>query len=88
MDKEKQKQVATQIANDPNLLAYLKEMFVPEYTALHLSSEKNILALNDADYGKAMKLFYLKRVENQLTLEEIKRLGHKTNERTGHTAPA
>ena len=75
MDKEKRTRCAVQIANDPNMLAFIEEMFLPEYSVLHGTTEKNILALDDEQYGKAMKLFYLKREENRLAIEKIKQIG-------------
>jgi len=87
MDKDKRKAAAIQIANNPNILAYLQEMFVPEYSALHNASEKNILALDDEQYGKAMKLFYIKRTENQAAIDEMKLLGHKTTGKPRNSAP-
>ena len=79
MELDNKKRLATQIANDSNMLAFLKEMFVPEYSALHKDAEKNILALTDEDYGKIMKLFYITRTENEKVIEEIKRMGAKPN---------
>jgi hypothetical protein len=87
MDNEKRKRLATQIANDPNMLTFLEEMFIPEYSALHSSSEKNILALDDEQYGRAMKLFYLKREENRAVFETIKSLGRKVNPKGNKNAP-
>ena len=88
MDKDKRKQIATQIANDPNMLAFLEEMFMPEYSPLHKDVEKNIIALDDEQYGKAMKLFYLKREENRLAMDEIERLGQRPGTRANTRSEA
>jgi hypothetical protein len=87
MDNEKRKRLAVQIANDPNMLTFLEEMFMPEYSALHKETEKNILALDDEQYGKAMKLFYIKRTENKAVFENIKALGRKVNPKGNKNAP-
>ena len=87
MELDKKKRLATQIANDTNMLAFLEEMFVPEYSALHKETEKNILALDDENYGKAMKLFYVKRKENLAVIEEIKLMGKKTLTKGSVSAP-
>ncbi len=79
MEPDNKKRIAVQIANDPNMLNFLMEVFVPEYSSLHKETEKNILALGDEDYGRAMKLFYVKRTENLKAIEEIKQMGKKTN---------
>ena len=87
MDKDKRTRIATQIANDPNMLAFLEEIFIPEYSVLHGTTEKNILALDDEQYGKAMKLFYLKREENRLAIEKIKQIGKKSETKGRTSAP-
>ena len=87
MDDEKRKRLAIQIANDPNMLTFLEEMFIPEYSVLHGTTEKNILALDDEQYGKAMKLFYLKREDGRLAIEQIKRMGKKVSPKRGSNAP-
>jgi len=87
LDKDKRTQLAVQIANDPNMLAFLAEMFVPEYSALHSTTEKNILALDDEQYGKAMKLFYLKREENTAAIETIQRMGKRPSAKANSGAP-
>jgi len=87
MDKEKRTRCAVQIANDPNMLAFIEEMFLPEYSVLHGTTEKNILALDDEQYGKAMKLFYLKREENRLAIEKIKQIGKKSETKGRTSAP-
>jgi len=87
MDKEKRTRCAVQIANDPNMLAFIEEMFLPEYSVLHGTTEKNILALDDEQYGKAMKLFYLKREENRLAIEKIKQIGKKSETKGRTNAP-
>jgi len=88
MDKEKRTRCAVQIANDPNMLAFIEEMFLPEYSVLHGTTEKNILALDDEQYGKAMKLFYLKREENRLAIEKIKQIGKKPSNKNNRNALA
>ena len=87
MDKDKRTRIATQIANDPNMLAFLEEIFIPEYSVLHGSTERNIVALDDEQYGKAMKLFYLKREENRLAIEQIKQIGKKSETKGRTNAP-
>jgi len=87
MDKEKRTRCAVQIANDPNMLAFIEEMFLPEYSVLHGTTEKNILALDDEQYGKAMKLFYLKREENRLALDTIRQIGKKATPKDRNNAP-
>ena len=87
MDKEKRARCAAQIAKDPNMLAFIEEMFLPEYSVLHGTTEKNILALDDEQYGKAMKLFYLKREENRLAIEKIKQIGSKPASKGNSGAP-
>ena len=88
MDKEKRTRCAVQIANDPNMLAFIEEMFLPEYSVLHGTTEKNILALDDEQYGKAMKLFYLKREENRLAIEKIKQIGKTPSNKNNRNALA
>jgi len=88
MDKEKRTRCAVQIANDPNMLAFIEEMFLPEYSVLHGTTEKNILALDDEQYGKAMKLFYLKREENRLAIEQIKQIGKTPSNKNNRNALA
>lgn len=87
MEPDKKKRLATQIANDPNMLTFLEEMFVPEYSALHRETEKNILALDDEMYGRAMKLFFVKRTENKAVLETIKQMGKKAVGKGNPSAP-
>ena len=87
MELDKKKRLAAIIANDPNMLTFLEEMFIPEYSSLHSETEKNILALDDEQYGKAMKLFYVKRNENKAAIEEIKRLGANPNPKKNTGVP-
>lgn len=87
MDSDNRKRTAIQIANDPNMLAFLEEMFVPEYSAIHKETAKNILALDDEQYGKAMKLFYVKRKEGLEAIETIKQMGKKSVGKGNPSAP-
>ena len=69
------------------MIEFLEVMFIPDYSTLHTSSEKNILALDDEHYGKAMKLFYLKKEENRQAIEEIKTLGKRVSPKGSPQAP-
>ena len=88
MDKEKRTRCAVQIANDPNMLAFIEEMFVPTKPRLKAEAEKNIIALSDEDYGRAMKIFYVERTSNLAAIEQIKQIGKTPNLKDNRNALA
>jgi hypothetical protein len=74
MDKEKKQRCAGIIAKDPDMLQFMYEMFCPEKTKVRAETEKNVLALSDEDYGKAMKLLFLTETHFLSVMAEIKQI--------------
>lgn len=57
---------------------FLKKVFVDIKTMDGLEVlEKNIVALNDEDYGKLMKIHYLAKEENKKKLALIKQIANR-----------
>jgi hypothetical protein len=74
MDKEKKKRCAEILTKDPDMMQFLYEMFAPDRTKIRGETEKNVLALSDEDYGRAMKLLFLTETHFASVLAEIKQI--------------
>lgn len=74
LDKEKRKHCAEQIAKNEDMIQFMYEMFCPDKTKLRAETEKNVLALSDEDYGKAMKLLFLTETHFVSVMAEIQQI--------------
>jgi hypothetical protein len=88
MDKDKKKRCAEIIAKDPDMIQFMLEMFCPEKSKVRSETEKNVLALSDEDYGKAMKLLFLTETHFLSAMAEIKQIASSpTGEKNTPLAP-
>lgn len=63
---------------EPETFAFITKIFTELKTLDGLEVlEMNIVALDDAEYGKLMKLHYLSKVENKKKLALIKQIAAK-----------
>jgi hypothetical protein len=88
MDKEKKQRCAGIIAKDPDMVQFMLEMFCPEKSKVRAETEKNVLALSDEEYGRAMKLLFLTETHFLSVMAEIKQIaGTPTGEKNTAVAP-
>jgi hypothetical protein len=58
---------------DEETLALIKKIFVDMPSANLAALDKNIVALDDAEYGQLMKVKHLTKVDNQSRIDFIKK---------------
>ena len=74
LNKEKRQRCASILTKDPEMVQFLYEMFAPDKSKLRNETEKNVLALNDEDYGRAMKVLFMTEAHFLSVLAEIKQI--------------
>lgn len=70
---EREIQIAKTL-QDPTTAAFLKKVFTEIQTNNGEVLEKNIVALDDAEYGRLMKVNYLAKQENRARLDLIAKI--------------
>lgn len=76
---------------EPDTFAFLRKVFTEIKTLDGIEVlEKNIVALDDAEYGKLMKVHYLSKEENKKKLTLLRQIAQKTPPKEGEakTVPA
>mgnify|MGYP005868991873 CR=1 FL=1 len=86
MEKEKKQICASLIMNNPDMIEFLEETFCPDRSKVRAELEKNIVALSDEDYGKAMKVLVAQEIHFHTAMADIKGLVPPTGKQ-GATAP-
>lgn len=71
MWSDREKAIAKELINDETL-AFLKKVFVDISPSLSEKLDSNIVALDDAEYGRLMKVKYLSGKENTARLALIR----------------
>lgn len=59
---------------EPDMQAFLRKVFTEIKTSNGEELQKNIVALDDAKYGRLMKVHYLSSVENKAKLNLIAKI--------------
>lgn len=70
MWSEREIDIAKQL-QEPAILAFLRKVFTEIQTSNGDVIEKNVVALDDAEYGRLMKVHYLSKIENRAKLDLI-----------------
>jgi hypothetical protein len=70
MWSEREITIAKQL-QEPSTLAFLRKIFIATITSNDEEISKNIVALDDAEYGRLMKVVYLAKKENKSRLNLI-----------------
>lgn len=73
---EREISIAKQLV-EPDTLAFLKKVFVDLHTSNGEEIAKNVVALDDAEYGRLMKVYYLSKKENSAKLSLIQSISKK-----------
>lgn len=60
----------------PDVLAFLRKIFVDIATNKGEELAKNVVALDDAEYGRIMKVVFLAKEENKAKLNLIAKVAH------------
>lgn len=68
--------IAKQLS-DPEVMEFLRKVFVDIHTQKGEVLEMNVAALDDAEYGRLMKVLYMTREENKAKLNLIKIISNK-----------
>lgn len=77
------------ILQEPDTQAFLRKVFTEIVTSNGEELKKNIVALDDAEYGRIMKVHYLSTVENKARLNLIAKISKMVEKpkQTGSIAP-
>ena len=59
------------VLQEPDMQAFLRKVFTEIKTSNGEELQKNVVALDDAEYGRLMKVHYLSTVENKAKLNLI-----------------
>ena len=59
---------------EPDMQAFLRKIFIQVNTQNGEVLEKNIVALDDAEYGRLMKVYYLSKEENKAKMNLIAKI--------------
>lgn len=89
MDWSEREIAIAKILQDPDTQNFLRKIFVQTVTSAGEVLEKNVVALDDAEYGRLMKVHYLAKEENKAKLNLIAKIAKtKTGEnKSPATAP-
>lgn len=80
MWSDREKAIAKELINDETL-AFLKKVFVDISPSLSEKLDSNIVALDDAEYGRLMKVKYLSGKENTARLALIRTIAQSDKEK-------
>lgn len=83
-----QEQAIAKTLVEPETLALIEKVFITVSPSLNEALEKNIVALDDAEYGRLMKIKYLSGKENEYRINLLKKLARPTSEGKDKTAIA
>lgn len=70
---EKEIAIAKQLT-EPDVLAFLNKVLTEIHTDNGEVLSKNVVALDDAEYGRLMKVHYLSRKENKAKISLIQKI--------------
>lgn len=76
---DKHKVLAKQIMENPDMVEMLTAIFCPERSKVREEAEKNVLALTDEDYGKAMKVLFISELHFKSAMETLRALARNTD---------
>ncbi len=85
MWSEREINIAKQL-QEPATLAFLRKVFVDIATNKGEVLASNLVALDDAEYGRMMKVVYLAKEENKAKLNLIAKVSHMKPEVAGEKA--
>lgn len=66
---------------DPDMQGFLRKIFTEIKTQNGEELQKNIVALDDAEYGRLMKVHYLSTVENKAKINLIAKIAKMNGEK-------
>jgi hypothetical protein len=72
---EREIDIAKQL-QEPDTLAFLRRIFVETATSKGEVLASNVVALDDAEYGRIMKVVFLSKEENKAKLNLIAKVSH------------
>jgi hypothetical protein len=87
VELDKHKRLAKQIMDNPDMVEFLKAVFLPERSTIRTQAEQFVLAQTDADYGQSMKVLFLTEKHFQECFAKIKQLGASTDLPSTPVAP-
>jgi len=74
--------IAKQLS-DKDVFAFMKKIFVDLHTNNGEELKKNVVALDDAEYGRLMKVYYLSQRENSAKLSLIQKIAKEQIKKDG-----
>lgn len=74
MDYTEREIIIAKQLSEPETLAFLKKIFVELHTDKGEVLKGNIAALDDAQYGRLMKVLYMTRLENKEKINLVQRI--------------
>lgn len=66
---------------DPDMQGFLRKIFTEIVTNNGEELAKNIVALDDAEYGRIMKVNYLSKIENKARINLIAKIAKMTTDK-------
>lgn len=66
---------------EPETLAFLRKIFVNTKTTAHYIYETKIVDLDDAEYGRLMKVLYLTGEENKARINLLHKIAKSTDKK-------
>lgn len=81
------RKLAQNLCKQEDTMALLERVFCPDRSKLRAELEKNIVALSDEDYGKAMKVLVAQEAHFASAMNELRRIGSTTAGKSGDVAP-
>lgn len=67
--------IAQQLCKSQATVAFLTKLFTPDTEPTEEVLAKNVVALDDAKYGRLMKVLYLSRLSFEKKMDTLKLLG-------------
>lgn len=71
----------------PETIAAIGKVFCPDRSIIRNTVEKNILALSDEEYGRAMKVLYISEQHFEACMEQLRMISKKMQKPKAPIAP-
>lgn len=81
MYTEQETAIAQNLVKNDETMKFIQKLFQPDRTKVRQELEKNVAALSDEDYGRAMKALVLSEAHFATQFAELLRLGKEKREK-------
>lgn len=87
VELDKHKLLAKQIIENPDMVAFLRALFLPNRSTIRGQAEQFVLAQTDEEYGQSMKVLFLTEKHFEECFSKLKQLGSSTDVPNAPVAP-